>query len=188
MKKTTLTLLAAAAALGLSACDQAKEATAEAKEAAVAAEAKAKAVAEAAAAKAGSATDKLEAALPGIKAKAADAMAKAKTAGSEALDKSKVMADAAADWTKAKLGIPEADGMLEGFHALFAEAKEAVNTGMNSEKASVLKGKWDTLYAKSAETMKNLGPETEAKLKPILDTIKAKWDELLEKSKGGTVQ
>ena len=162
MKTTTLTILAAAAALGLSACDQAKEVTAEAKEAAITAEAKAKAMAEAAAAKAGSATDKLEAALPGLKAKAADAMAKAKTAGGEALKKGREMADAAADWTKAKLGIPEADGMLEGFHSLFAEAKEAVNTGMNGEKATALKAKWDVLYAKSAETMKKLGPETEA--------------------------
>lgn len=172
--KSTLPLLLAAATLSLTACDQAQKAAAEAEAKAKAAAAEAKA--------------KTEAAMPGLKDKANEALNSAKEAGAGALDKGKEMAGAAMDWTKEKLGIPEADGLLEGFQALFAEAKTAVSEGMTGEKATALKAKWDTLYAKSADTLKNLAPEQQEKLKGILATIKAKWDELMEKSKDGAVQ
>ena len=174
MKITALTLLSTTAAIGLTACDQAKETATEAA-------AKTKAVAAEASAKA-------EAAMPGLKEKASAALDAARAAGSGALDKTKEMAGAATDWTKQKLGIPEADGLLDGFHGLFKEAKEAVNTGMNNEKSAALRAKWDALYAKSAEKMKTLAPEQQEKLKSLIAVIKTKWDELLEKSKDGAVQ
>ena len=174
MKITALTLCLITTALGLTACDQAKQTATEAA-------AKTKAVAAEASAKA-------EAAMPGLKEKASAAMDAARAAGSGALDKTKEMAGAATDWTKQKLGIPEADGMLEGFHGLFNEAKEAVNNGMNSEKATALRAKWDALYASSTEKMKTLAPEQQEKLKDLIGVIKTKWDELLEKPKDGAVQ
>jgi hypothetical protein len=184
MKTSTLTLLAAAS-LGLTACDQAKDAAAEAA-------AKAKAAAAEAAAKA-------EAAAPDLKEKAAAAMDSAKEAGAGALDKVKAagsdalakggnMIDAAKEWGFEKMGVPEADGLLEGFGTLIAEAKAAVASGMNGEKAAALKAKWDGLYAKSADTIKNLAPEQQEKMKAILATLKAKWDELMAKSKDGAVE
>jgi hypothetical protein len=125
-------------------------------------------------------------ALPGLKAKATDVLESAKNAGAEALHKSKEMADTAMEWSKAKLGIPEADGLLEGFVGLFNEAKAAVSNGMNGEKAAALKAKWDEMEAKASETMKKLGPEVQAKFKPLLEAIKVKWDELMKKSKEGS--
>ncbi len=183
--KTTLTFLTVAAAISLTSCDQAKDAAAEATAKAKAAATEATAKAQAAAAEA---KTKAEGAMPDLKAKATAAMEAAKEAGAGALDKTKELADAAGDWTKQKLGIPEADGMLEGFHALFAEAKTAVSNGMTGEKATALKAKWDDLYAKSSESIKNLAPEQQEKVKSILAAIKAKWDELMEKSKDGAVQ
>ena len=174
MKTTFPILLVVTTAVALTSCDQAKETATEAA-------AKTKAVAVEASAKA-------EAAMPGLKEKASAAMDAARAAGSEALDKTKEMAGAAKDWTKEKLGIPEADGLLDGFHGLFAEARQAVNTGMNSEKASALRAKWDALYASSTEKMKTLAPEQQEKLKALIGVIKTKWDELLEKSKNGAVE
>ncbi len=171
MKITTITLLSAAA-LGFTACDQAKDAAAEAKAAAQTAAAKAEAAAPDLKAKAASA---MEAA----KEAGADALDKAKAAGGEAFDKSRDMAASVMDWTKEKLGIPEADGLLDGFKGLFEEAKAAVSSGMTGEKATALKAKWDALYAKSSDTIKNLSPDQQGKLKSILAVIKTKWDELL---------
>jgi len=183
MKTSPLMIPAMVAAMAFTSCDKAKEA-------AVEAETKAKASAEAAAAvaaeKAKSSTEKMKEALPGLKAKATDVMESAKNAGSEALHKGKEMADTATEWSKAKLGIPEADGVLEGFVGLFNEAKAAVNSGLNGEKATALKAKWDDMEAKASETMKTLGPEVQAKFKPILETIKVKWDELMKNTKEGS--
>lgn len=188
MKTNTILLLGAAAALSLTACDQAKDAAAEAK--AVAAKAQAAAA---------EATAKAEAAMPGLKEKAAAAMDSAKEAGAGALDSAKAagsdalakggsMIDSAKEWGLEKMGVPEADGLLEGFGTLIGEAKAAVAGGMNGEKAAALKAKWDELYAKSADTIKNLDPAKQEKLKAILATVKAKWDELMAQSKDGAVQ
>ena len=174
MKNIALTLFTAAAACGLTACDQAKDAyadaSAKAKEAAI--EAKAKA----------------EAAAPGLKEKATAALDSAKDAGAGAFDKTKEWANAAGDWTKQKLGIPEADGLLEGFQTLFVEAKTAVSNGMTGEKATALRAKWDAQYAKTSESIKNLAPEQQEKIKSVIAVIKTKWDELLAKPKEGAVQ
>ena len=182
MKTSPLTILAVAAAMAFTSCDKAKEAAVEAETKAKAAAKAAEAAAAAAAEKAKSSTEKMKEALPGLKAKATDVLESAKNAGAGALHKGKEMADSAVDWSKAKLGIPEADGLLEGFMGLFNEAKTAVNDGMNGEKATALKAKWDEMEVKASETMKTLGPEVQAKFKPILETIKAKWDELMKKS------
>ena len=174
MKSTAQLIVTAAAALNLSACDQAKDAAAEA-------------------------SAKAEAAMPALKDKATAAMDAAKNAGSGALEQAKAagaeamakggsMIDAAKEWGLEKMGVPEADGLLEGFGTLIAEAKVAVAGGMNGEKAAALKTKWDELYAKSSETIKNLAPEQQEKLRAILATVKAKWDELMAKSKDGAVQ
>lgn len=186
--KTTALFLLATAALGLTSCDKAKDAATEAA-------AKAEAAAAEATVRTREAAAKAEGAMPELKEKANAALDAVKEAGAgalekgkEALDKGKELAGAAMDWTKQKLGIPEADGLLDGFKALFEEAKTAVNSGMTSEKSTALKAKWDELYAKSSDTIKTLAPEQQEKLKAILTTIKAKWDELMEKSKDGAVQ
>lgn len=181
MKTTTITLLAAAAAFGFTACDQAKE-TADA------AAAKAKSAAAEAAAQTKEVAAKAEASIPDLKAKAAGALETAKAAGNDALAKGGDMLATAKEWGLEKMGVPEADGLLDGFGLLIAEAKTAVQTGMTGEKATALKAKWDELYAKSSETIKNLAPEQQEKLKAILATVKAKWDELMAKSEGAPVQ
>jgi hypothetical protein len=170
----SISLLSIIAALGLSSCDQAREAEAAAREkaAAVAAEAKAKATA----------------VMPDLKDKAAAALESAKEAGAGAIAKGGDLIDGAKDWGLEKMGVPEADGLLAGFGTLIAEAKTAVQGGISGEQAAALKAKWDALYAKSAETIKNLAPDKQEKMKTILDSVKAKWDELMASSKGGTVQ
>lgn len=183
--KNTLRILLTAGAFGLPACDQAKDAAAEAS-----AQAKASAA---------EASAKAEAAMPNFKQKATEAMDAAKEAGAIAFDKAKAAGskavtkgssaiDSAREWGLEKMGVPEADGLLEGFGILIAEAKAAVSSGMNGEKAAVLKAKWDTLYAKSADTIKNLDPARQEKLKAILASVKAKWDDLMAKPKDGTVE
>ncbi len=172
MKNIAIACLSAAAALTLSACDKAKETAAETNAAAA------------------DAAAKTEGAMAGMKVKAAAAMESAKDAASSAVDaagdatsaavdKTKDMANSAMDWTKQKLGIPEADGVLDSFKSLFAEAREAINSGMNGEKAAALKEKWNTAYAEAKDSMKNLAPEQQEKLKAILATIKAKWDAMM---------
>ena len=173
MKATALTLAAAAAALTLSSCDQAKDAANEAAAKAKAAAAEVKTEAEAAA--------------PGLKEKAANALDAAKTAGAGALDEAKAKAADLADWTKAKLGVPEADGVLDGFRGLFDEAKAAVASGMTGEKATALKAKWDALQTSTAAQIDKLAPEHKEKLQHLLTVIKAKWDQMLEQSKDGKV-
>jgi hypothetical protein len=186
MKTTVITLITAAAVLGLSACDQ------QARESAAQAAEKAKAEAEAAVAKAKEATAdaaaKAESSLPDLKAKAAGAMEAAKTAGNDALAKGGELLGTAKEWGLEKMGVPEADGLLDGFKTLIEEAKVAIQGGMTGEKATALKAKWDELYAKSADTIKNLAPEKQEKLKAILATVKAKWDEMMQKAEGGAVQ
>lgn len=184
MKTKTLTLLTAAS-LGLTACDQAKDTAAEAaaKTKAAAAEAAAKAEAAAPALK-----EKAAAAMESAKEAGAGALESAKSAGSEALAKSGSMIDAAKEWGLEKMGVPEADGLLEGFGTLIAEAKASVASGMNGEKATALKTKWDELYAKSTDTIKNLAPEQQEKMKAILATVKTKWDEMMAKAKDGAAE
>lgn len=176
MKSSTasIPLLSVIAALGLSSCDKVKEAEAAAREkaAALATEAKAKA----------------DAAMPDLKDKATAALDSAKAAGAGALAKGGSLIDSAKDWGLEKMGVPEADGLLAGFGTLIAEAKTAVQGGMSGEKATALKAKWDDLYAKSTDTIKNLAPDKQEKLKAILATVKAKWDELMASSAGGTAQ
>lgn len=182
MKTKAISLITAAAAvLGLAACDQAKESAEKAKAEAAAAVAKTKEAAADAAAKA-------EASLPDLKAKAAGAMEAAKTAGSDALAKGGELLDSAKEWGLEKMGVPEADGLLDGFKTLIDEAKAAIQSGLTGEKATALKAKWDALYAKSADTIKNLAPEQQEKLKGILATVKAKWDEMMKKAEGGATQ
>lgn len=183
MKTTRLILpfLTAAAAVSLTACDEAKDAAAEAKKAAAEAAAKAEAAAPGLKAKASEALEKAEEA-------GASALEKAKAAGAGAFEKSKELLGDASDWTKQKLGIPEADGLLDGFKHLFEEARTAVSNGMTSEKAAALRAKWDAAYASATERMKTMAPEHQEKLKAALATVKAKWDELLEKSKNGTIE
>ena len=181
MKSTTITLLAAAAAFGFTACDKAKETAAEAA-------AKAKGAAAEAAAQGKEIAAKAESSIPDLKAKAAEAVETAKAAGNDALAKGGDMLATAKEWGLEKMGVPEADGLLDGFGLLIAEANTAVQTGMTGEKATALKAKWDELYAKSSETIKNLAPEQQEKLKAILATVKAKWDEMMAKSEGGAVQ
>lgn len=176
-KTTAITLITAAAALGLSACDQAKVSAEKAKAEAAEAVAKAK---EATA----DATAKAEAAMPDLQAKAAGAVDAAKAAGAEAIAKGGDMLDTAKEWGLEKMGVPEADGLLEGFKTLIEEAKVAIQSGLTGEKATALKAKWDELYAKSADTIKNLAPEKQEKLKAILATVKAKWDEMMTKAEG----
>ncbi len=171
--KVTPILLAAAATFALSACDQAKDAATEAAAKAKAAAAEVKTQAEAAA--------------PDFKAKAEHAMDAAKSAGADALDQAKEKAGDLADWTKAKLGIPEADGVLDGFRSLFDEAKTAVAGGMTGEKAAALKEKWAALQASTAEKIEKLAPEHKAKLEHLITVIKSKWDLLMEQSKDGKV-
>ncbi len=195
MKVTTITILAAAG-LGLTACDQAKDAASEAAAKTKAAAAEASAKADAAMpdlkAKAANAVDSAKAAgaeaLDSAKAAGAEAMDSAKAAGSDALAKGGSMIDSAKEWGLEKMGVPEADGLLEGFGTLIGEAKAAVAGGLSGEKAAALKGKWDALYAKSTDTIKNLDPAKQEKLKAILATVKAKWDELMSKAQNGTVQ
>ena len=185
MKINAITLLAAAAALGLTACDKAKEAAADAST-------KAKAAAAEAAAKAEAAmpglTEKATAALDSAKDASATALDDAKAASTDVLAKGTSMIDAAKSWGLEKMGVPEADGLMEGFGTLIGEAQAAVATGMNGEKAAALKAKWDALYASSADTIKNLDPAKQEKLQAIIATVKAKWDELMTKSAGGTVE
>lgn len=171
MKAIALTL--AAAAITLTSCDQAKDAANAAATKAKAAAAEVKAEAEAAA--------------PDLKAKAANAIDAAKAAGAGALDDAKAKAGELADWTKAKLGIPEADGVLDGFRTLFDEAKAAVAAGMTGEKATALKAKWDALQTSTAAQLEKLAPEHKEKLQSLLTVIKSKWDELMSQSKDGKV-
>jgi ABC-type enterochelin transport system substrate-binding protein len=172
MNKIALTLLSAITALGFTSCDKAKEEVA-------GAEAKAKALA-------AEATAKAKAAAPDLQAKATEALNSAKTAGAGALTKGGELLDTAKDWGLEKMGVPEADGLLDGFKSLIDEAKTTVQGGMNGEKASALKGKWDTLYTKANETITNLAPDKQEKLKAILAMVKTKWDELM--AKAGTAQ
>ncbi len=181
MKTTTITLLAAAAAFGFTACDQAKETAADAA-------AQARSVAAEAAAQSKEIAAKAESSFPGLKAKAAGALETAKAAGNNALAKGGDILHNAKDWGLEKMGVPEADGLLDGFGLLIKEATTAVQTGMTGEKATALKAKWDKLYAKSSEAIKPLPPEQQEKLKAILATMKAKWDELMTRSESGAVQ
>lgn len=167
MKRTpTLFLLAA---LSLSACDKAKEVSAEASVKA------GKAMEKAAEAGAGAAEKSKEA--------ATGMMEKTKEFAGDALAKTKELGGDAMDFTKEKLGIPEADGLLSGFSGLLAEAKEAVSAGNIKEKAAGLKTKWDELQAKAESTMANLAPEKQEKFKAFLATIKTKWDQLIGPAK-----
>lgn len=170
----SIPLLSVIAALGLSSCEKAKEAEAAAREKAAALATAAKATA--------------DAAMPDLKDKATAALDSAKEAGAGALAKGGSLIDSAKDWSLEKMGVPEADGLLAGFGTLIAEAKTAVQGGMSGEKATALKAKWDELYTKSTESIKNLAPDKQEKLKAILATVKAKWDELMASSAGGTAQ
>lgn len=177
MKTSAIALITAAAALCFTACDQAKVSAEKAKAEAAEAVAKAR---EATA----DATAKAESAMPGLKAKAAGAVDAAKTAGADALAKGGELLGTAKEWGLEKMGVPEADGLLDGFQTLIEEAKVAIQGGLTGEKATALKAKWDELYAKSSGTIKNLAPEKQEKLNAILATVKAKWDEMMTKAEG----
>jgi hypothetical protein len=181
MKTKTQVLLSAVAVLGFTACDQAKDAATQAAD-------KAKAAATEAADKAKAATaeavDKAKAEAPDLKSKLSAAAAEAKAAGADALAKGGDMLDTAKAWGLEKMGVPEADGLLEGFGKLIEEGRAAVASGMNSEKATALKAKWDEQYAKASEAIKTMAPEQQEKMKAILAKVKAKWDEMLTKADG----
>jgi hypothetical protein len=185
MKTTAITLITAFAALGLSACDRATESAAQAADKAKAEAAEAVAKAKKATA---DATARTEAAMPDLKAKASNAVDAAKTAGADALAKGSELLGTAKEWGLEKMGVPEADGLLDGFKTLIDEAKMAIQGGLTGEKAAALKAKWDELYAKSADTIKNLAPEKQEKLKAILETMKAKWEEMMKKAEGAKVE
>lgn len=160
--------------LFLTACDQAAdEARKAAQEAAAAAE---RAAAEA------------KAAAPDLKTRAAEALKSVKSAGSEAYGKSRELAGGALDWTQEKLGIPEADGVLDSFKALFLEAKQEVTQGMTPEKAQALRKKWDDMTVRTEERLRNLAPEQQARAREMLERVRNRWDELLRKSEKGTIE
>lgn len=181
MKTTTQVFLSALAVIGLTSCDQAKEAASQAAD-------KAKAAATEAAEKAKAATseavDKAGVVAPDFKDKLNAAAAEAKAAGAGALAKGSTMLDTAKTWGLEKMGVPEADGLLDGFGKLIEEGRAAVASGMNSEKASALKAKWDVQYAKASESIKTMAPEQQEKMKAMLAKVKAKWDEMLTKADG----
>ncbi len=185
MKTTAITLITAAAALGFAACDRATESAPQAADKAKAEAAQAAANVKEATADAAART---EAAMPGLKAKASEALDAAKAAGSDALAKGGEMWGTAKEWGLEKMGVPEADGMLDGFKTLIDEAKTAIQSGLTGEKAAALRSKWDELYAKSADTIKNLAPEKQEKLKAIMETMKAKWEEMMKKAEGAKVE
>jgi hypothetical protein len=171
--KTTpfLTLLAA---LGLCSCDKAEQESAEAKAKEVAAETKVQAE---------SAMEKVKAAGEGAAAKAKEAMPgvidKTRELANRTALKTREVADAATDFTKQKLGIPETDGLLDGLRGLFNEAVQSVKSGSINEKAGELKSKWDLAYAKAQANAETLAPEAKAKTKAFLEKMHEKWDALI---------
>jgi hypothetical protein len=183
--KSTALLLSTAALLGLASCDQAKDAASKAQSAASAAAEGAKASATDLAADAKASAADLAA---DAKATAVKATEAATAAGAEALDKTKELTASALDWTTEKLGIPQADGLLDSFKSLFAEAKTAASGGLTGDKATALKAKWDTLSSQAAETIKGLAPEQQEKLSQILSLMKSKWDELMAKPADGAAK
>ncbi|MES2707498.1 MAG: hypothetical protein V4726_12950 [Verrucomicrobiota bacterium] len=172
MKTTvSLTLLAA---LALSACDKAEQASAEAKVKEVSAEAKIK----------------TEGAIEKMKAAGAEAAEKTKEASSNVFEKSKILAgqamektrtltDATADFAKEKLEIPEMDGL----NGVLSEAGAALKAGKLKEKADELKAKWNTLYAKAQANAETLAPEARTKVKTFLAKLQARWDAFISSAK-----
>ena len=176
MKTTALLLSSAALLLGLSACDQAKDAATKAQSAALSAAEAAKSAAANLAADAKSTAAGTTQSAQDTAAKATEAAA---ALGADALDKGKELAASALDWTTQKLGTPGADSVLADFKKLFTEAQSAVQGGLTSDKALELKAKWDALSAQASETLKGLTPEQKEKLSGLLDFMKSKWDALL---------
>lgn len=165
MKTAPSLLLVSALAATLTACDKAKEAAAEAKAQAAEAVENAKPAVNDAAEKAKDAST--------------DLFSKTKELAGDALKKGKELGGEAVDFTKEKLGIPETDGLIQGLGGIIGEARDAVKNGKLQEKAGELKVKWDAAYAKAEAELSKLAPEKQEKLKAILQTIKAKWDELI---------
>ena len=184
MKTTTITLLAAAAAFGFTACDQAKETAAEA-----AAKAKDAAAEAAAQTKEAAAQGRSRSAIPDLKAKAAGCPEKPpRPPGTTPSTKAEDTARYRRGLDDTKNSVCRRPMACWRFRFAHRGSQNRRQTGMTGEKATALKAKWDDLYAKSSETIKNLAPEQQEKLKAILATVKAKWDELMAKSEGGAVQ